>query len=888
MDNYEYDFSFIIPVYNCAEYIDQCMESIQKQHYDFNKIQIICVNDGSKDESLKVVQKYERENVIIIDKENSGVSDTRNIGISKAQGKYILFLDADDFISSNTCSEIKRFFDQHYDEIDLVVYPRYEYNNFTHKKKLIPRFDEFKGTNVYDLNENPLLFNPTLNIAVKNLFENNALFSKDIFFHEDEDYVLKIVTKNSFIGYVEEPIYYYRIHPNSTSKLKCNPFYCYEQYVSLFEKAIQKYVKNGKLASYIQFSIYNDVRWRIQQNVFFPRYLNGEEYKKEEKRLLKILSYIEEDIIIYDFTTSIYFKMYLLNFLKQGKFKIEFCNSSYRIYFGEKILFYNNNVELQLVKFQIKSERLSILAIVKTPFELLSDYSIYEEVKYRNQEKPITKEISGQPVELINYDKIHGGINGRFIEVEYDLKDLEKISYFLQIGKYKIPCKLLFGRKVAFNKSLQRYAVKMENNLMVSYPNSKLLLIPFIGDIRNSNICYEDFCKINYISDVILFSQSYNKKNLKTIFLSNLRMLKRNYREYFIHCLPNTKKKIWLYSDYKDVLGESFIQFQYDLQKKDGIYRYYVTDLPSNDAKFSKIGKNIVKRNSLKHKRLFVNASKIIASSYFYGEYEPNFKNQEYFRDKTKYELIVINSYNFNYKNYKNFNHFETIVDKIIVSNELEEKSLIDYYFYQKGQIFICGTPSTKFLKSKEENKILISFEYRDSLIDKADQCKLRMNQLNSSSYYKALKEITSSKKLIALLKKYHLKLDIKISDYFKEFLNEFKLLENDTIHFIEKQPEFCYKMLITDFSPLEYIYLKWNKPVLYYLFDEKELNSSLHLLRDTMTTRVLENLTNNFDDFYNQLEKLVKSNFRNEKTENIYVEMDDSNEKIYKAERES
>ena len=151
---YKYDMSVIIPIYNCEKYIDESMESLMNQNYDFNKIEVILINDGSVDNSLKVCKKYSEsyDNVILIDQKNSGVSTSRNNGMKKASGKYIMLLDGDDFLSSSAIKNIVSFFDANYDEIDLVTYPLYLYNNERSWPHV--RYKAYdKGTGIYDLEE---------------------------------------------------------------------------------------------------------------------------------------------------------------------------------------------------------------------------------------------------------------------------------------------------------------------------------------------------------------------------------------------------------------------------------------------------------------------------------------------------------------------------------------------------------------------------------------------------------------------------------------------------------------------------------------------------------------------------------------------------------------
>ena len=93
--------SIIVPIYNAQDYIQVSLDSLLKQNYD--DYEIICVNDGSTDNTLSILMEYEKKNsrIRLIDKENGGVSSARNIGIQSACGKWIWFVDSDDYIPFN-------------------------------------------------------------------------------------------------------------------------------------------------------------------------------------------------------------------------------------------------------------------------------------------------------------------------------------------------------------------------------------------------------------------------------------------------------------------------------------------------------------------------------------------------------------------------------------------------------------------------------------------------------------------------------------------------------------------------------------------------------------------------------------------------------------------
>lgn len=115
--------SIIVPVYNVAIYLPFCLDSLLNQ--SMKDIEVIAVNDGSVDESVNVLAKYQvlDKRLIVVNQENRGLSAARNAGLERAQGEYVLFVDGDDFIEKNTCEVL-------YEKawllkLDILVFGRY-------------------------------------------------------------------------------------------------------------------------------------------------------------------------------------------------------------------------------------------------------------------------------------------------------------------------------------------------------------------------------------------------------------------------------------------------------------------------------------------------------------------------------------------------------------------------------------------------------------------------------------------------------------------------------------------------------------------------------------------------------------------------------------------
>ena len=145
--------SIIIPIYNVEKYINECLKSIYDQKVCDDDFEIIAVNDGTPDKSMMIVEKYalEHDNLRIINKVNEGVASARNVGIAKAIGNYIAFVDADDYIEKDSLENIFKFL---YDSTDDLIVLKTKYpdiNEETVWNKSIIENKRYTGIEVYGI-----------------------------------------------------------------------------------------------------------------------------------------------------------------------------------------------------------------------------------------------------------------------------------------------------------------------------------------------------------------------------------------------------------------------------------------------------------------------------------------------------------------------------------------------------------------------------------------------------------------------------------------------------------------------------------------------------------------------------------------------------------------
>lgn len=196
--------TIIVPVYNVEDYIDRCIKSLVQQTY--RELEILLVNDGSKDSSAAKCHKWALEDgrIRVIDKKNGGLSDARNAGINEATGEYLLFIDSDDFVKEEMVEEMLSKLEQEQAEICVCDMEYYYDDGHTE----FSQGGEFKSSSV---EENPKLIQIN-NSACNKLFV--ASLFKEIRFplgkvYEDLATIPKVLFEAKKVVKVNKPLYVY-------------------------------------------------------------------------------------------------------------------------------------------------------------------------------------------------------------------------------------------------------------------------------------------------------------------------------------------------------------------------------------------------------------------------------------------------------------------------------------------------------------------------------------------------------------------------------------------------------------------------------------------------------------------------------------------------------
>lgn len=204
--------SVIIPIYNTQDYIERCLNSVIEQTLD--DIEIIVINDGSTDESVNVIKKINDSRISIINIQHQGQGSAKNEGIKKANGKYIYFLDSDDWIEKNT---LKTMYDLAAQENYDIVVSNYNIIKNENIIKIRTNNEESDAKKHYILCGFAQCWKL---IKRQMIIDNNLLFPEDIKFEEDSAVVPLYGLVSNKIGFIDDYFYNYYIRENSLSHQK--------------------------------------------------------------------------------------------------------------------------------------------------------------------------------------------------------------------------------------------------------------------------------------------------------------------------------------------------------------------------------------------------------------------------------------------------------------------------------------------------------------------------------------------------------------------------------------------------------------------------------------------------------------------------------------------
>ena len=306
--------SVIVAAYNIEDYIERCLISIINQ--SFKDLEIIVVNDGSTDKTLEKIQKMADKDsrIIIIDKENGGVNSARNIGLRKAVGKYILFVDGDDWLEIDTIQKL--YENITLKNLDILLYNAYESYD-SGKKEMNTFLTDIGSDYLKELLLAKIMPCVWCKFIRKECIENIE-FPINVEFGEDLVVVCDLFSRNLKIGTLSENLYNYYQRTDSVTKTISSKMLDLGKSFSIIENNLKSKNLYNTYNSELEFSIYN--------HIFIHRIIDTDYHNDITKKLYYIYkskginihrnkyiySVMKEGNIIFKLRKFIYDKSYTL------------------------------------------------------------------------------------------------------------------------------------------------------------------------------------------------------------------------------------------------------------------------------------------------------------------------------------------------------------------------------------------------------------------------------------------------------------------------------------------------------------------------------------------------------------------------------------------------
>ena len=822
---YDFLFSVVMAVYNVEPFLNEAVDSLVNQTIGFNKIQLIMVDDGSTDRSGSICDEYAAkypDNIVVIHKENGGVSSARNEGLKYATGRYLNFMDSDDKFTRNAFSSVYKFFVKNEDEVDVVTIPL-EFFDAQHGSHW--QNGKFKcGTRVLDLYWD---YQATIMFVNASFFsahiKDSINFDSHLVCGEDMKVLLSVLIRKMKLGVVTGGKYMYRRRSVGEASLiqaaKKKYGWYFDYFTYLIDWAVEFYFNHfGYLPAFLQYELLCDLQWRFGEIYDMSDVLTAEEIEQYKARLFSSLRYFDDKYILEQKMIWAEHKCYMLS-KKYGR-------------------------------MPTLSERHSNVIVHFENTKLPSFADQYSKIEFIR--------IENSTVIIEGFTKVFG----------VDLS--EPLSIYLECNSQLIPCEIIprdplneyrfdelifrgieFRGRVPLTQEFNKYSIR----LVLQYRNTKVVkrdirfgkFTPITRKYANSYYYKNGYMvtvsgnrlNINLCSRKARFKREY--KFLKELWKANRTGTRKAvFARLAYHILKYFKQKeIWLVSDRimkADDNGEAFFRYMQGNRKKN-IKTYFVLSKESVDyTRMQQVGPT-VDALSFKHKLLHLLCDYNISAHADKVTINPFSDYQDSYRDilaESKYVFLQHGIIKDDISGW--LNRYNKNISGFITAAIPEYYSILNEdYFYTEKEVWLTGLPRFDRLYHDEKKYITIAPTWREYLMQGMDD-KTGIWQLGSSfresSFFQFYNNILNCEKLLKSAEELHYQIQFLPHPNLQSYLSEFK---HDTrVRFLDMSTKYRdvfaqSNLFVTDYSSAVFDFAYLRKPIVYCHFDAPEFFSGKH-----------------------------------------------------------
>ena len=797
----KYKFSIVMAVYNVEPFIREAIDSVIAQDIGFQHVQLILVDDGTKDNSGIICDEYAAkypDNILALHKENGGVSSARNLGLDHVQGEYVNFLDSDDKLSRNALRKVYAFFQKHKDETDIVAIPMYFFDGQTGGHILNDKFQN--GSRVIDLETEWAVTQLSLSSAfVSQHCIHSRRFDVRLSHTEDAQLVQKMLAGKKTLGVVADVSYHYRRRSTgetSAVQKSAKQISWYSPCLQHYHQEIIRYYtkQENTLPRFVQYGLMYDMQWRWMQKTLPADILSEAEMKLYRQEMHDLLGYIDKKVILAQKSLPIVYKELLL-WKKSESETLSSCRLDF---------------------MQWKKNTFLLEGRVALPPEQLDDAQV--EILVNGKTFPCQMYPCHNRILML--DEPVAGYVGFHAEIPYPTNNkTQSIAFTVRIGGDQVPLEHLdFGKFFPVgNKYHHSYCI--HNGWLLTTDTNVLHIRPakwWDGMIREPA----------YLAEIWKVNAHGGRKSIPVrIAYPFLKLLKR--------------KPLWLISDRSSKAGDN----------GEALFRYIRENYPDIDARFvinrhcpdyqttQTIGP-VLGFRSLHHRFIAPLADFVISSQGEGKIYNPFDGYSESYRDlfaDTKFVFLQHGVIKDDLSDW--LSRFNNNFSGFVTSAVPEYESIVKgKYHFPPEHIWLTGLPRFDRLYQAEQKQITIMPTWRRYLMGSLDIDSGKWSILpgfERSSYVRFYSDLLSSPKLISAAKRLGYKIAFFPHPNIQPHLKHFDMDPSVELLGTETEYRDIYaqsSLVVTDFSSAVFDFAYLRKPVLYTQFDAEAFFAGEHV----------------------------------------------------------
>ncbi|MBE7104109.1 glycosyltransferase [Bacillus cereus] len=835
--------SVVITNYNKEQYLAQCLQSVVEQ--TLKGIEIIVVDDGSTDNSMTVLRQYEKHhnNLKVYKQQNAGVSATRNTGLQKANGEYVTFLDADDYVHLAGYEEMYEVASENNADMviaNIICFNEYKNWPLSYMKKLFNK-------------ELPLIRNVATNLELhftpstsNKIFKremcvlNGIHFDEDLWVGEDLLFTQKCLLVTERVIVRDIPLLYYRILDNGDNNLSKNTTITFFNQLVILQMKLTAIYKEKKRLALIHTIEARQWKFFVDSIVLKGKGFSSEKLLEVIQLGNKFLSSLVslkhvENFNVRDKLITEMIKENdcislekLLNIIQDELISKEhvYDNEKYYYFYYQFFPRYKELLQVNNLTVVHKIEGIKLRKEILT----ISGYAFVGNLSTKKIKKELVfyKEGTTKTIQLEN--SLRTDISYLFSNNTIDYNDAGfgtievNVRDLLEEGEWKISIRLSIGNTVV-EEPLRVLLAQLRNNtkyqnvnsldIKVLYKNSEATI-----QIHKSNYMKRMMNAYSEIKRAIRYDVGlFKRKNYKALLAIISYKL---FGSYF------RRKRIWLIGEREDTAQDnSYHLFTYIRKEHPDVPVFYIIDKESNEYKNIEDLGNTIQFGSFKHTFYLLICDKTINS---YSEtanmYTDDYKHiLKYYPEWQQNKKIfiqhgVIGVSRVNHVLNKNRMGYSLFV----VSSQFEKDHIVKEFGYTEDEVIVTGLARWDALQDESKgNEILLMPTWRSWIKTK--------EQLEESNYWKTYMSFLQSEEFHQILEEQDLTLTFfphyqtqKLGAEMPVFHERIKVMKQgeETVQSLLKR----HRLLITDYSTVSFDFAYMNKPVIFYQFDYDEFYS--------------------------------------------------------------